>query len=182
MAKIIVWQKEQLVELSINFKRLIQWWIRQHLCVVETLVPMRILSLFGKVSVNDPNLWIHHRVQELRLSQTSIWRILSKDFGLFPYKIQLTQQLKPNDHLERQQFADWAREQLEIDSDFWQKTIIFARRSLFLDKWLRKQAKLSHLGWAWSTRDSTSFFTLRKSHWLMWILVCQHHRTLFISK
>ena len=47
----------------------------------------------------DPNLSIPRRAQELRLSQNSTWRILRKASGLFPYKIQLTQELKPNDHL-----------------------------------------------------------------------------------
>ena len=69
----------------------------------------------------DPNLSIRRRAQEFGLSQTSTWQILCKDLGLFPYKIQLTQKLKPNDHLQRRQFADWAREQLEIDSDFAKK-------------------------------------------------------------
>ncbi|KAJ8957741.1 hypothetical protein NQ318_017639 [Aromia moschata] len=37
---------------------------------------------------------IPRRAQELGLSQTSTWRILRRDLGLHPYKIQLTQKLK----------------------------------------------------------------------------------------
>ena len=47
----------------------------------------------------DPNLSIPHHVQEIGLSQASAWRILSKDLGFFLYKIQLTQELKPNNQL-----------------------------------------------------------------------------------
>ncbi|KYN09543.1 hypothetical protein ALC57_18330 [Trachymyrmex cornetzi] len=37
----------------------------------------------------------------------------TRDLGLHPYKIQLTQELKVNDHRQRRVFADWALEQLE---------------------------------------------------------------------
>ena len=54
----------------------------------------------------DSNLSILRRAQEPGLSQSSTWRILLKDLGFFPYKVQLTQELKPNDHLQRRRFAD----------------------------------------------------------------------------
>lgn len=63
----------------------------------------------------DPNLSIPRRAQQLNLSQTTTWRILRKDLGLHPYKIQLVQELKPQDHGMRRTFADWALEQLEAD-------------------------------------------------------------------
>ena len=43
----------------------------------------------------NPRRSISHRSQELGLS-TSTWRILRRDLGLHPYKIQLTQELKVN--------------------------------------------------------------------------------------
>jgi len=45
----------------------------------------------------DRNLSIPRRSQQLGLSQTTTWRILRKDLGLHPYKIVLTQELKPLD-------------------------------------------------------------------------------------
>ena len=53
----------------------------------------------------NPRRSISHRSQELGLSATSIWRILRRDLGLHPYKIQLTQELKVNDHRQRRVFA-----------------------------------------------------------------------------
>lgn len=50
---------------------------------------------------NDPNQSIPRRSQELGIAQTTLWRILRKDLGLHPYKIKLTQELKPMDHLKR---------------------------------------------------------------------------------
>lgn len=49
----------------------------------------------------NPRQSIHRRAQELGLSQTSTWRILRRDLGLHPYKIQLAQELKVNDHRQR---------------------------------------------------------------------------------
>ena len=139
MFNIIVIQKEQVVELSTNLKRLVHWWISQHLYVVETFVRMRILRLFGESVSEDPNLSIHRRAQQLRLSQSSTWRILRNDLSLFPYKIQLTQELKPNDHLHRRQFADWARKQLEIDLDFGKKIIFSDEAHFWLNGFVNKQ-------------------------------------------
>jgi len=53
----------------------------------------------------NPRRSISHRSQELGLSATSTWRILCRDLG-HPYKIQLTQELKVNDHRKRRVFAD----------------------------------------------------------------------------
>ena len=145
MVNIIVLQKAQFVELSTNLKWPVQWWISQYLYVVETLVWMRILLLFGEMSVKIQVSQFRHRAQELRLSLISTWRILRKDLDHFPYKIQLTQELKPNDYLQRQQFADWTLEELEIDPDFGKNNHLY-RRSPFSVKWLRKQARLSHFG------------------------------------
>jgi len=49
-------------------------------------------------SVRKNSRSISRRSQEFGLSATSTWRILRRDLGLHPYKIQLTQKLKVNDH------------------------------------------------------------------------------------
>lgn len=46
----------------------------------------------------NPRQSISRRSQELGLSATSTWRILRRDLGMHAYKIQLTQELKVNDH------------------------------------------------------------------------------------
>ncbi|GFY58481.1 putative DD41D transposase [Trichonephila inaurata madagascariensis] len=50
---------------------------------------------------NDPNQSIPRRSQELGIAKTTLWRILRKDLTLHPYKIRLTQELKPMDHSKR---------------------------------------------------------------------------------
>ena len=49
-------------------------------------------------SVNDDHqLSIRRRSQQLGLSESTTWKILRKDLGVKPFKIQLAQELKPND-------------------------------------------------------------------------------------
>ena len=42
-----------------------------------------------------PGTSIRRRSQELQISPNALWRILHKELHLFPYKVQLTQQLLP---------------------------------------------------------------------------------------
>jgi len=60
-----------------------------------------------------------HRFQNLNISCTSLRRILNKDLGMKPYKIQLVQELKPHDHLMRFRFAQWVEQRLVEDEYFY---------------------------------------------------------------
>lgn len=59
----------------------------------------------------DPNTSISRRSQQLGLSESTVWRILHKDLALKAYKVQLTQELLPQDHGMRRDFANWILEQ-----------------------------------------------------------------------
>lgn len=87
----------------------------------------------------DNRMSIPRRSQEVGLSQTSTWRILRKDLGLHPYKIQLTQELKPQDHGSRRTFADWVLEQLETDPHFGEKIIFSDEAHFWLNGYVNKQ-------------------------------------------
>lgn len=87
----------------------------------------------------NPRQSIPRRAQELGLSSTSTWRILHKDLGLHPYKVQLTQELKPNDHRQRRAFAEWALEQLEVDPDFGRKIMFSDEAHFWLSGFVNKQ-------------------------------------------
>ena len=50
---------------------------------------------------NEPNQSIPRRSQELGIAQTTLWCIMRKDLGLHAFKIKLTKDLKPLDHLKR---------------------------------------------------------------------------------
>ena len=49
---------------------------------------------------NEPNQSIPRRSQELGIAQTKLWRIMRKVLGRHAFKIKLTQELKPLDHLK----------------------------------------------------------------------------------
>ena len=68
-----------------------------------------------------PSTSIHHRPQQLNISETSLRRIMHKDLGMTPYKVQLVQVLKPMDHSMRFRFAKWACDRLTEDADFGKK-------------------------------------------------------------
>ena len=55
----------------------------------------------------DPNVSIPRRSQESGLSYGILWRILHLDLHLHPYKVLLTQQLKPADHSQRRSYVEW---------------------------------------------------------------------------
>ena len=46
---------------------------------------------------DDPIESNRYRAQQLELCLSTLWKILRKDLGLWAYKIQLVQELKPND-------------------------------------------------------------------------------------
>ena len=90
-----------------------------------------IIAAVAESVREDPSQSITRRSQELEISRTSLWRILRKDLSLYPYKIQLTQELKPQDHARRRTFADWVLERQEIDPNFCDK-VIFSDEAHFL--------------------------------------------------
>ena len=91
-------------------------------------------------SVNEsPSTSIRHRAQQLNISRCSVQRILTKDLHLHAYKIQLTQELHPEDHAQRRTFSNWILEQQQIDCDF-SKKIIFTDEAHFqLGGYVNKQ-------------------------------------------
>lgn len=86
-----------------------------------------------------PRTSIRHRASEMNISRSSMQRILRKDLGLWPYKVQLVQQLKARDHPLRYRFAVWACDQLEIDDDFAQKIIFSDEAHFHLGGYVNKQ-------------------------------------------
>ena len=65
---------------------------------------------------------IHHRSQQLNISETSLRRMVHKDLGMTPYKVQLVRELKPIDYPMRFRIAKWACDRLTEDADFGKKS------------------------------------------------------------
>lgn len=88
-----------------------------------------IAAVAGSVAAY-PKTSTRHRSQELGISRTTLQRILKKDLHLYPYKVQLTQEIKPADHAQRRVFANWILQNQEADNNF-SKKILFSDEAHF---------------------------------------------------
>ena len=79
---------------------------------------------------NEPNQLIPRRSQELSITQTTLWRIMREYLGLHAFKIKLTQELKPLNHLKRRNFSNWGLAKLKENEEFHRK-IIFSDKAHF---------------------------------------------------
>jgi len=89
--------------------------------------------------LEQPSISTRHRSQNLNISCTSLRRILNKDLGMKPYKVQLVQELKPHDYPMRFRFAQWAEQRLVEDEHFYRKIIFSDEAHFHLDGYVNKQ-------------------------------------------
>jgi len=81
----------------------------------------RSLDEFAAVSesvAESPGTSFRHRSQQLDIPRSTMQRILTKDLHLHAYKIQLTQELKPTDHVHRREFVNWVLENQKVEGIF----------------------------------------------------------------
>ena len=81
-----------------------------------------------------PNVTIPRRYQELEIFYGILWRILYLDLYLHPYKIKLTQQLKPADLSQRRRYAERLLEHQSVDDNLSNK-IFFSDEAHFTLNW-----------------------------------------------
>ena len=93
--------------------------------------PENIAAVAESVS-EAPSTSIHHRSQQFNISDTSLRRILRKDLGMTPYKVQLVQELKLMDHPIRFRFAKWACDRLTEDADFGKNKLSFQMKLILI--------------------------------------------------
>ena len=75
----------------------------------------------------------------MSIAQTTLWRITRKDIGLHAFKIKLSQEIKPLDHLKRQKFSNWALAKLEENEEFHRKIIFSDEAHFWLNGFVNKQ-------------------------------------------
>jgi len=87
--------------------------------------------------LEQPSTSTCQRSQNLNISRTSLRRILNKDLGMKPYKVQLVQELKPHDHPMRFRCSQWPEQRLVEDEHL---KIIFSDEAHFhFDGYVNKQ-------------------------------------------
>jgi len=66
----------------------------------------------------SPRKSVRRRSQELRMTRESLWRVLTSDLHLYPYKIQIKQKLTDADKEKRVTKCEWFCNVLENDENF----------------------------------------------------------------
>ena len=93
-------------------------------------------------SVNDDHqLTIRRRSQQLGLCCSTTCKIMRKDLVVKPIKIQLVQELKPNNLPQCRIFGEWALGKLAEIPLYFYREIVFSDEA----QWVRKEAELSIL-------------------------------------
>ena len=75
-------------------------------------------AIVSECVAGDPIVPIPCRSRELGLFYGTLWCILHLDLHLHPYRVQLMQQLKPADHLQRRRYVEWVLEQQSVGGNF----------------------------------------------------------------
>ena len=88
---------------------------------------------------DDASVSVRRRAQQLNLCPSTLWTILRRDIGLKAYKIQLVQELKPNDHRLRRTFGEWAEGIIAADNEFPNKILFSDEAHFWLNGYVSKQ-------------------------------------------
>ena len=114
MVSLIDQLKWQFGLLWLNFTSNLHCWTLNFACLCRVRTEENISAVSASVN-DDHQLEIRRRSQHLGLYYSSTWKILQKGLGVKPFKIQLMQELKPNDLPQRRIFCKWALGKLAED-------------------------------------------------------------------
>lgn len=87
----------------------------------------------------DPNLSAARGAQALGISKSSMRRVFRLDLKLLPYKIQMVQQLMPEDYPRRLQYGKTMQNLERNEDDFWNKIIMSDEAHFHLNGNVNKQ-------------------------------------------
>ena len=69
------------------------------------------IAIVSESVTEEPKESILRRFQELGLSYDTLWCSFHLDLHLHPYKVQVTQNLKPSDHSQCRKYVQWMLDQ-----------------------------------------------------------------------
>lgn len=72
----------------------------------------------------NPGTSYRRRAQQFGMAPTTLWKILKIDLHFFPYKMQLAQQMKPEDKPRRVEYARNMQNIIASEPDFWSRLIM----------------------------------------------------------
>ncbi|GFX47189.1 transposable element Tc3 transposase [Trichonephila clavipes] len=131
---------EQLIRLTMEqFRTTFTLIDNSHSQRRRTMLTEEVIATLERSIEVDPNESIRHRAQELDLCPSTLWKNLRKDLGLRAYKIQLVQELKPNDHQARRRFVEWAENEIAVVPDFHKRILFSDETHFWLNGYVNKQ-------------------------------------------
>ena len=94
--------------------------------IIDSKLPVRhrtgrsvySIAAVGVSVAESPGTSIRHRSQQLDIPSSNMQRILTRDLHLHAYKIQLMQELKSTDHVQRREFVNWLLENQKLEGNF----------------------------------------------------------------
>jgi len=86
--------------------------------------PLDNISAVSESVAESARTSLRRRSQHLGIPRSTMQRIVTKHLHLHAYKIKLTQQLKPTDHVQRREFVNWVLENQKVEGHF-SKKIMF---------------------------------------------------------
>jgi hypothetical protein len=84
--------------------------------VKNTLESLKHRSAFGECSTREIS-------KQTALSSSTVWRIMRNQLNLYPYKLKWVHELKPDDYLQRQTFAEYCISEMNDDSNWLNKIL-----------------------------------------------------------
>lgn len=89
--------------------------------------------------IRSPHRSIRRHSASLQVHSSSVRRILVQDLKCHPYKLQIVQELKPNDHVMRQQFCECMLQKINEDEEFTNKLWMSDEAHFHLSGFVNKQ-------------------------------------------
>ena len=75
-------------------------------------------ALVENAIARSPSKSTRRLSQQVHIPRTSVMRIMTHDLKLYPYKVQIVQQILPADKVQRKAFSEWIINKCRDDNDF----------------------------------------------------------------
>ena len=94
-----------------------------------------IRSMFNE----NPTVSLRTAATQVGVHHTTIWSFLRRELKLYPYKLQMAQQLSEEDETKRINFARYCRAELRFDSEFLKRVVFTDECKFSLSGFVNKQ-------------------------------------------
>ena len=105
----------------------------------KTAVTEKNIKKVEKILDQSPRRSVRNIAKRTKLSKTAVWRILTKELGKYPYRIQMLQEQTAANKQERVDFAKQFAGKIESDKNFLKNLIVSDEAHFQLSGWINTQ-------------------------------------------